>query len=39
MILSYHKYRIFNELRKKFEKDGNYTKAKILKYKFDMISN
>lgn len=28
-----------NELRKKYEKEGNYSKAKLLKYKFDTLSN
>lgn len=31
-------HRILNELRKKYEKEGNYSKAKLLKYKFDVLS-
>jgi hypothetical protein len=27
-----------NELRKKYEKEENYSKAKLLKYKFDSLS-
>jgi hypothetical protein len=30
--------RILNELRRKYEREQNYTKAKILKYKFDTLS-
>lgn len=28
-----------NELRKKYEREQNYTKAKLLKYKFDQLSH
>lgn len=27
-----------NELRKKYEREENYTKAKLLKFKFDQLS-
>lgn len=31
-------YRILNELRRKYEREHNYTQAKLLKYKFDALS-
>jgi len=36
--VSINHYRIMNELRRKYEREQNYTKAKLLKYKFDQLS-